>query len=432
MPAKQQVDSLPTSRTPTPEKTASSGRRLSVCYVAPGQNLLASAGPTRNVLNLATALARYADVTVAFRRVLDHGACPEVKVLEIDSPQLGGGKAVRDDAAVRDVSIADFARYTLALRRFARQQLAGFDLVFEKSWTLSGLVASECRKMRVPALVIENLVPVLGGKAPQEAGALKRAKLWAGRTVAGHYLRNADRIIAETQVLKSAMVEQWRIPEYRISVVALGVDREHFCPSDQTAARRRLGLSPTTTILLYSGVVDPTHNLRPVVTALSRTKLSDTELHIIGDGVMRADLEKLASEQGAAIYFHGRVPYEAVPQFIAAADLCLAPYDPDAFPSGVIAYSSLKIPEYMSVGRPVVSVPSGRVLELVTDGVTGFLFENSESEWLRFLQHLPDRGRMSAMGKTALESDLDSWDDVARAYLNIGQAEIDIRQPADS
>jgi glycosyltransferase involved in cell wall biosynthesis len=378
-------------------------------------------------LNLATALARHADVTVAFRNVLDRGADPAIEVLEIDSP-LRAGKAVVDDAAVRGVSLADFVRYTRTVKRFARRELEKFDLVFEKSWTLSGLVAAECKKLGVSALVIENLVPVLGNKAQARAGAVKRAKLWAGRTLAGRYLRKADRIIAETEVLKSAMVEVWRIPPQRISVVALGVDRGLFRPADQDAARRKLGISPAATVLLYSGVVDETHNLRPVTAALGRAPAHGAELHVIGDGALRAELERRATREGAPIRFHGRVPYESVPQYIAAADLCLAPYEPDAFPGGKIAYSSLKIPEYMSVGRAVVSVPSGRILELVEDGVTGFLFANREDEWLHFLKHLPDRDRLAAMGAAALESGVASWDDVARAYLDLGRAAMEARK----
>jgi glycosyltransferase involved in cell wall biosynthesis len=185
-------------------------------------------------------------------------------------------------------------------------------------------------------------------------------------------------------------------------------------------------LSSDATILLYSGILDQTHNLKPVVTALTRTNLRGVELHIIGDGVLRAELEQLAANSGVPVHFHGRVQYELVPRYIGAADLCLAPYEPDAFPGGQVAYSSLKIPEYMSVGRPVVSVPSGRVLELVDQGRTGFLFANNEDEWLRFLSDLPDRERLAGMGESARDSGLDSWDDVARAYLEIGQAEIEL------
>src|SRR5262249_46760063 len=40
-------------------------RRLSICYVVPGHDLLSSVGPSRNVVNLAQALSEWADVTVA-------------------------------------------------------------------------------------------------------------------------------------------------------------------------------------------------------------------------------------------------------------------------------------------------------------------------------------------------------------------------------
>lgn len=112
-------------------------RRLSVCYVAPAQNLLPSAGPTRNVLSLAHALAEWADVTVAFRRVLDPAHEGPARVLEIDPGAAPHPRPV-DDAAVRDVGYRAFATYLMAVRRFAREQLPAFDVVLEKSWLLSG------------------------------------------------------------------------------------------------------------------------------------------------------------------------------------------------------------------------------------------------------------------------------------------------------
>lgn len=401
------------------------GRRPSVCYVAPGQHLLETAGPTRNVLNLASALTGWADVSVAFRRLLGESRVPGVNVLQIEGSDTKRSQAIVDDAAVRGVSVSEFLRYIRAVRRFVRKELAHFDLVFEKSWTLSGLVAAECRKVGVPAIVVENLVPVAASGSAAEGGLAKRARIWAGRVLAGHYLRSAPRIIAETEILKRAMVNHWRIPADRISVVPLGIDRDIFLPMDRQTARQKLGLSSNATILLYSGVIDPTHNLRPVISAMNRVEPDGVELHVIGDGVLRGEFERLASTSKAAVHFHGRKPYDSVPEYIAAADLCLAPYEPAAFPGGQVAYSSLKIPEYMSVGRPVVSVPSGRVLELIQDGRTGFLFSNTEEQWMRFFRDMPSKVKLSEMGSAAVETKLDSWDDVASAYLTIGRAEIE-------
>ena len=397
---------------------------LSICYVAPGQNLLGSAGPTRNVLNLAEALGRRADVSVAFRRALSERQETSLPVLEIDPTLQIAPERARDDAAVRGVGVLEFVRYLRTLRRFIRRELVRFDLVLEKSWTLSGLVAEECRKLGVPGLVIENLVPVLGEATEGRAGWLKRPRLAAGRYLAGRYLRRSRRIIAETPMLKTAMVSHWGIPEGGISVVPLGVDRNLFRPLDQSESRLALGIDPRATVLLYSGIVDRTHNLGPAVRALCELRRPDVQLHVIGGGPLCETLEREAGSHPSALRLHGRVPYEQVPRYLAAADLCLAPYDPESFAGGEMAYSSLKIPEYLSVGRPVVSVPSGRVLDLVADGKTGFLFDNCDEAWRRFLSELPDRETLRVMGEAALRSRLDSWDDVAEAYLRLGRAEI--------
>jgi glycosyltransferase involved in cell wall biosynthesis len=374
------------------------------------------------VLSLAEAMSGHADVTVAFRNVADSAPRSAVEIVRIDSSS-SSNRGGNDDSAVRGLGLVEFARYQRTVRRFVAERLRSFDLVLEKSWTLSGFVAHECRKIGVPALVIENLVPVLNQKNAK-AGILKRAKIWAGQKAASRYLRNAQRVIAETHDLKTAMVATWGIAADNISVVTLGVDQRRFRPLAQAPARASLGLSATATMLLYSGITDQTHDLRPVVRALCAAPPPGVELHVIGDGPLRAELASHATAARASVFFHGRVPHDRVPDFIAAADLCLAPYEPSAFPGNKVAYSSLKIPEYMSVGRAVASVPSGRVLELVADGVNGFLFDNTESEWRKFLQSVPSRERLAAMGNAALATRFDSWDDVARAYLAIGRAEI--------
>ena len=77
---------------------AARGHRLSICYLAPGHRLLSTIGPTRNVLSLARALARHAEVTVAFRNVLDDCAPADLRVVEIQ-PGARRPAAIVDDAA---------------------------------------------------------------------------------------------------------------------------------------------------------------------------------------------------------------------------------------------------------------------------------------------------------------------------------------------
>jgi len=397
------------------------GHRLSVCYLAPGHSLLSTVGPTRNVLSLARALARHADVTVAFRNVLDERVPADLRVLQVQ-PGTRRAVAIVDDAAMRGLGYQDFFNYVRDLRRFVTGALPPFDVVLEKSWLLSGYLSSLCRRQGRLGVPVENFVP---NPAQNAANSLaKRWRIEIGQRIAGYHLRRAPLIIAETQHLKRSIVRHWRVHEDRIAVVGLGVDRALFAPRDQAEARRQLDIAQGALVLVYSGVVDATHDLGPLLEAVARVRVPGIEVHVVGDGALRAKHEKAARLDGVNVVFHGRVAHERVPIYIAAADLCLAPYDPSAFSLGELGYSSLKVPEYLSAGRAVVTVPSGRLPDLVRDGETGFLVANKREAWVRFLQGCPSRERLRAMGEAAARLPLMSWDDTAAAYLELCEQQL--------
>jgi glycosyltransferase involved in cell wall biosynthesis len=294
--------------------------------------------------------------------------------------------------------------------------------VLEKSWLLSGRLASRLAKRGTTAAVVENLVRTFAGPVRGPGDLARWAEHRVVRSLVGRYLRRAPLVIAETDDLAAALVRRFSLAPERVVVVGLGIDRERFAPRELEAARAELGLSTAVRVLLYAGVLDRTHDLRPAVEGLARATGSGAgqpiELHVLGDGVLRADLERAAAGLGAHAVFHGRVPPEQVPAWIGAAELCLAPYDVRAFPGGRVAYSTLKIPEAMACARAVASVPSGRVLELVAPDVTGFLLPNLPDTWAALFRELPTRARLLEMGRAAAASPkLVTWDETARAYL---------------
>jgi len=400
-------------------------RRLSVCYIVPGHDLLSSSGPTRNVLNLASALSRQADVTVAFRRLAENAQVDGVRIIGIEG---SGSTGHPDDAATSGIGYLEFLRYLRTLREFTAKTLSGFDVVLEKSWLLSGYLSSLCRKRSQLGVPIENIVPDPRHAARQQLG--KHLRISVGRWIAGRELRRAPLIIAETEFLKKEIAQFWRVAPERIAVVDLGVDRSLFQPKQHELARERLGIAADKTVLMYVGVLDWTHNLEPALRTLAERADPNIELHVVGDGERGEQYRELAKQLRVATVFHGRVPHREVPWYISAADLCLAPYDPAAFSSGELGYSTMKIPEYMSTGRAVVSVPSGRIRSLVRHGDTGFLFDNRLEEWQRFLRELPSRERLRAMGIAAAQVRLPSWDDTATAYLELCERQLDTNRRA--
>ena len=383
--------------------------RLSVGYLVPGHHLLTTAGPTRNVLSLAGALAEHADVTVAFRTVVDPPRAAPFRTVELD-PGAAPAPGAVDDAAVRGSGIGGLRRYMRTLKGFVDAH--EFDVVLEKSWLLSGYLAARYRSRGVPAAVVENLVRVFGRQVASPADLVGWARHKAVRAAVGRWLRRADLIIAETAPLARALERHLGVAPESVAVVGLGVDHERFQPAGRAAARAELGLDPERRLLLYFGVLDRTHDLAPLLTAVTEPD----ELHVLGDGEQRETYEELA--RGRPVVFHGRVPHARVPVFAAAADLCVAPYDRAVFPDGEIAYSTLKIPEAMACARPVATVPGEHTGSLVEHGVSGFLVDNTTAEWTRLLQGLPDRSELDAMGeRAAARAGEITWERTAQGYL---------------
>ena len=179
-------------------------------------------------------------------------------------------------------------------------------------------------------------------------------------------------------------MEHRKLPAERIEVVGLGVDHDLFRPMEQQSARKALDMCLDRTLLLYVGGMDEYHDVAPVIEALATIRQSSVELHLVGDGEHRRRCEEKAKRTQVRVRFHGNVPHSMVPQYIAAADICIAPYRTSACHSGILPFSTLKIPEYMACARPVVSVPSGAIKRHVEDRVSGFLFPNDVSSWRSF------------------------------------------------
>jgi glycosyltransferase involved in cell wall biosynthesis len=142
---------------------------------------------------------------------------------------------------------------------------------------------------------------------------------------------------------------------------------------------------------------------------------------VVGDGAYRPLYAAAAEQVRFPVVVHGQKPHQAIPTFIAAAVLCLAPYQVLAFHHQLVPFSTLKIPEYMACARPVVSVPSGHIRELITHHRTGFLVPNEASAWRSFLDAFPARQRLAAMGQAAAEAVASvSWENTAAQYLEAG------------
>lgn len=395
--------------------------RLSICYAAPGHSLVPTAGTTRNILSLAEALAAWADVTVAFRDVPESSVAlaTGITLERIENGARREGRSGVDDEATRGVNPMSHLSYMRTVGEFAKRAADRYDLVLEKGWRLSGYLAHCVAANGGVGVIVENDARCWTDSRLDPRTMLKWVLHSGAQRVAGHYSARSLLVIAETEELRQQLHQVRRIPLQKIKVVPLGVNHHLFHPMDQQSTRAFLGIPADKTILLYVGGMDKYHDLGPLLDALRGLTLPDLELHIVGEGEYRGRYEAAAKRTKSRVVFHGRVSHERVPLYIAASDLCIAPYCAEAFYGQTVSFSTLKIPEYMACARPVASIPSGEIKRLIQPGVSGFLFPNSTVGWRGFLYSCPGRIELSRMGEAALKAVEDrTWEQTARGYMN--------------
>jgi glycosyltransferase involved in cell wall biosynthesis len=142
-------------------------------------------------------------------------------------------------------------------------------------------------------------------------------------------------------------------------------------------------------------------------------KMPHTMFLIVGDGAERENLEKLAESEDVAdrFLFFGEVPFQKVPDFIGACDVCLALKRP--LRSG---YSPLKLYEYMACGRPVVASNLDG-FEILSEHEAGCLVEPTDFQGTarQIVDLLKDEELQKRMGINGRKTSSDfSWETAAR------------------
>jgi len=100
---------------------------------------------------------------------------------------------------------------------------------------------------------------------------------------------------------------------------------------------------------------------------------------IVGGGYQETSLKQLAKglEVGSHLVFAGAISHDIVPQYVAAADVCVACFEDNDVTR---CKSPLKIVEYLACGKAVVASRVGEVENMIAD--VGVLVEPGSVESL--------------------------------------------------
>jgi glycosyltransferase involved in cell wall biosynthesis len=182
--------------------------------------------------------------------------------------------------------------------------------------------------------------------------------------------RAADHILVNSPAYRDYLLDKG-IGADKISVIPNGVDPSLFKPeSTGEAVRQRYGLNGKF-IATYAGALGMANDIPVILKAAARLRgMMDIHFMLVGDGKMRPQLEAMAEQmQLNNVTFTGVVSKTEMPDYLAAADVCLATLMP--IPMFKTTYPN-KVFDYMAAGRPTVLAIDGvirRVIETAGGGV---------------------------------------------------------------
>jgi colanic acid/amylovoran biosynthesis glycosyltransferase len=184
-------------------------------------------------------------------------------------------------------------------------------------------------------------------------------------------------------------------PKEKVRTHYIGIDTAAFTPQ----------LKPQQNIVLFVGRLIPNKGCAHLIEAMQHVQRNHpcAKLVVVGDGRLRALLEKKASDMKVNCEFVGAQPTAIVREWIQRATVLCAPSITAA--NGESEGLGMVSLEAQAMGRPVVGFRTGGIPEAIKHGETGLLANEGNSHELgeSILRYLSEDAFWQASSKRAVE-----------------------------
>ena len=157
----------------------------------------------------------------------------------------------------------------------------------------------------------------------------------------------------------------------------VGVDTTVFSPDlltaeARSAMRSAIGVEPGQRMILSVGELISRKNYKTAIAAIAKLNTDQLRYYICGQGVLSSEIEEYAKSQGVSdsVVFLGY--RRDIPQICACADVFLHTSYQEGLPVAVM--------EAMAAGVPIVASRIRGNVDLIEDGVNGFLCDPEDAE----------------------------------------------------
>jgi glycosyltransferase involved in cell wall biosynthesis len=179
--------------------------------------------------------------------------------------------------------------------------------------------------------------------------------------------------------------------------------RERVLSSTENGGKGAFGL-PDAPIIFYSGHFNPDEDAMFFCrTAALAARRTNSTVVFVGDGPELPRVKEFfARQDGVAVSFFPRLPYEQFVRLLATSDVAAFPY-----PDNPIHRSkcSVRVMDYMSAGKPVLTSAVGQNKDYIVDGESGILAPaGDEARFTEELERLLGDPELRArLGRNAMQ-----------------------------
>ena len=210
-------------------------------------------------------------------------------------------------------------------------------------------------------------------------------------------IKFSDVIITVNKGLKDYIINLGGMPE-KIFVVQAGVDLKKYHKANyRQKVRKKLGIREDDLILFFMGWLYSFSGLKELADYLLGNSNLKIKLLAVGEGDLYQYLSSL-SKKSDKIIVTGWVPFEEIPDYLSAADVCILPAHQNEIMMHIVP---IKLIEYMAAGKPVISTKLPGVFREFGKN-NGILYCDNVGELVQIALKLKENKKIKVVGKQGL------------------------------
>ena len=241
-----------------------------------------------------------------------------------------------------------------------------------------------------------------------------------GEVLESDTLRRCDVVCVINEELKRYAIEMGAQPR-KVHVIKAGIDTERFNPDvDGCVMREKLGIGKDDVVLFFMGWLYPFSGLREVAIELAKVKdeYPNFKILIVGEGDLYHELQQIKKDYDLQqLILAGWRPYEKIPEYIAASDVCLLPAHNNDVMRNIVP---IKMYEYIACGKPVIATRLPGIMREFGHN-NGVIYVDQPTEVLeKVIELINDDGDVREYGGRARKFvEKHSWDRITDEFENI-------------